>query len=309
MTQQKQTSTQENTELPFTMSEDKQSDEQPSYEEVKSQNRRRLVGAGVVSLVVAGLFAIIASNHNASSQNAASEPQLNTAPSEPAVAQNTEPTPDTASTVPATSLVAASAVQAASNTASLASAPVANMNAASTPTENIAQPNAQNTERMQREQNELAMHQAEQQQIAQHAQLAQQNAKQTRANERAQITQKSEPNTAPSKKNNSTSPVATDKVTTKTISKPTPKPVAPTAKNISTARLAVQAGAFSTRANADKAYQQIKKLGLNATITEVKTPKGTLYRVQAAGFNNRADAQNAANKMKSNGLHGMIVGK
>ena len=69
----------------------------------------------------------------------------------------------------------------------------------------------------------------------------------------------------------------------------------------------VQAGAFRDVARARQVQQKLRGMNYGATIDEIHTSKGTLYRVQTGAFSNRSAAEQAASKIRSNGLAGMIV--
>lgn len=72
-------------------------------------------------------------------------------------------------------------------------------------------------------------------------------------------------------------------------------------------RVLVQAGAFSTREQAQQIQARVRGLGYGAQVEEVRTSKGKMYRVRTSTFANRAAAEQAAGKLKSHGLGGMIV--
>lgn len=66
-------------------------------------------------------------------------------------------------------------------------------------------------------------------------------------------------------------------------------------------------GAFSDKNRAVQAQQKLRSLNYSAHIEEVKTSKGTMYRVQTGSFANREEANKAAEKIKGRGLASMIV--
>lgn len=69
----------------------------------------------------------------------------------------------------------------------------------------------------------------------------------------------------------------------------------------------VQAGAFRDPNAAKQAQQKIKSLNYAAAIEEVSTDKGKIYRVKTGVFPNRAEAAAAAAKLKANGLGGIVL--
>lgn len=69
----------------------------------------------------------------------------------------------------------------------------------------------------------------------------------------------------------------------------------------------VQAGAFRDPNAAKQAQQKIKSLNYAAAIEEVSTDKGKIYRVKTGVFPSRAEAAAAAAKLKANGLGGIVL--
>ena len=69
----------------------------------------------------------------------------------------------------------------------------------------------------------------------------------------------------------------------------------------------VQAGAFRDPNSAKQAQQKIKSLNYAAAIEEVSTDKGKIYRVKTGVFPSRAEAAAAAAKLKANGLGGIVL--
>nr|WP_314270045.1 SPOR domain-containing protein [uncultured Kingella sp.] len=73
-------------------------------------------------------------------------------------------------------------------------------------------------------------------------------------------------------------------------------------------RAVVQAGAFRDPNAAKQAQQKIKSLNYAAAIIEeVSTDKGKIYRVKTGVFPSRAEADAAAAKLKANGLGGIVL--
>lgn len=286
------------------------------YELLKQRNKRRLIGAGAVTLLVGGLFAAIVGNNYANQETA--EPSLTQNASSPAASDaqaNSVPAsssqPPVAASGGATAVIDAPAID--SESVSQAAPPIAD-NVSATPidvtetaplavqqshkrqsaeqeTENqraLAREKAQN-----RQQQALQEREAREQAIAERARQAEQ----ARQTERERLAaQKAEQ----ARKREQTAATTTPAPQT---TKSTP------AAGAGAGNFAVQAGAFRNKAQADTVRAQVAALGLNAQISTVKTEQGTLYRVQATGLSSRAAAQNAAEKMKARGLGGMIIGK
>lgn len=74
-------------------------------------------------------------------------------------------------------------------------------------------------------------------------------------------------------------------------------------------QIAIQAGSFADKAQAQKMQQQLKGMNYSAGIEEVKTEKGTVYRVKTGKFANKGEADNALKNMKDKGVKGIIVGQ
>lgn len=309
-------------------------EQQQEYEELKQRNRRRLVGAGAITLLVGGLFAAIAGSNSSDNQKQptlteASAPNLSTAQT------TTEPMPMASAPVLANQPRDVLPINAASSIA-VASEPVVAGNNASVPTSelgydenalvatHIASENLETAptvvqeshrrrleeeaSKQRRENSRLAaqerLRQSEAERaereraIAERARQAQNSAEQKRIEERKRLAQQK----AAERKQEQ---VAQAKAKTPT----TPTATAPKATASGSGHFAVQAGAFGNKAQADKVRSQVAALGYGASVSTVKTAKGTLYRVQATGFTNRNAAQAAAAKMKARGLGGMVVGK
>lgn len=297
--------------------------EEQAYELLKQRNKRRLVGAGAITLLVCGLFAAIAGNNSA---NQAQQPTLTEA-SSPNLTTNTpiiaaennqqmmiasQTTPilasnnDTASQLAMpTDVSDQNPTIATSNQHDLVTVPTTeNIDMAPAAVQeshnrhlaeqaNQGQRENARSQAQARLQRAQAEREAREQAIAERARKAQNADQLKRAAERERLAQQ-KALVERKREINSTQSNA------KPISAP---------KATGSGNFAVQAGAFSSMAQADKIRAQIGLLGYRSTISSVKTANGTLYRVQATGFNSRNEAQNAANKMKSNGLGGMVIGK
>ncbi|ROO30842.1 SPOR domain-containing protein [Salinisphaera japonica] len=69
----------------------------------------------------------------------------------------------------------------------------------------------------------------------------------------------------------------------------------------------IQAGAFSTPADADRRKAQLALLGVTADVTSVNTSSGkTIYRVQSTRVDSAGRAQELSQRLKSNGIETMI---
>lgn len=267
--------------------------EDEAYRQLQQQNRRRLIGAGAATLVVAGLFAAITSGGGNTDSQTASAPALSN--SAPAVVPTLTASVPASVPVATTDFMAASAAsmpEAASGTDIME--PIASTQLPEEPMP-LEEPVAANTRDPQQQAQEAAAKAAAQrlareQSAAAAAARAKQTAENKRKAEQARKQQAREDN----------KPV-------NTAARPaTPAPTAPAAGKGS---LMVQAGAFKTPAQAQKVQKQLQGMGLSARISEVKTDKGTLLRVQAGPFADRAAAEAAAAKMKNSGLGGMVIGR
>lgn len=74
----------------------------------------------------------------------------------------------------------------------------------------------------------------------------------------------------------------------------------------SQAAFAVQAGAFSSKANADRLASELSRFGAVNIEPSLKNGK-TLYRVQVGGFSNKTEASSLARNMKASGYDGFAV--
>lgn len=268
--------------------------EQEAYQQLQQQNRRRLIGAGVVTLAVAGLFAAISSGGGEEEGKAASAPTLSqtTAVSAPTLTAVSEPaaTALTAS-IPASAIATVPVLDDTAASVASAEPDLAAVEPVTEPAPAVSGNNVQNDARQAQEAAAKAAAQrlAREQQAAANAARAKAAAAEKRRAEQARVQQ------AQREQAKAEAPRETAK----------PAPAAPAGKG----RVMVQAGAFKTPAQAQKVQKQLQGMGLNARISEVKTDKGTFLRVQAGPFADRSAAEAAAAKMKSSGLGGMVIGK
>jgi cell division septation protein DedD len=69
----------------------------------------------------------------------------------------------------------------------------------------------------------------------------------------------------------------------------------------------IQFAALSSEENANQLKQKLASIGVSATIKQIHTQKGTLYRLRAGPFS-KETAENKLHQVKSNGLSGIITG-
>ncbi|MDO4434623.1 MAG: SPOR domain-containing protein [Alysiella sp.] len=308
------------------------------YTQLKQKNRRRLIGAGAITLLVGGLFtAILGTSSNSTNPNStttsltASSVATSSIPiSAPAIpmASDTLITAVASGTIDLTTKqtdasaalpVALNDVQTITPQHDASSIPTIQM----APTLNSAPPAVQEshrrhlqeheannpthnttTQEQKRQEWQAQVAKAEEerqkriQMTAEKARKQEEAAKQARQDERVRLTEqrKKQQHIA----NQAKTPAAQPAPISKTSGTNTTLP---------NGKFSVQAGAFGTRTQADKVRGKLALLGYRSVISEVKTAKGTLFRVQAVGFQNHNEAQTAAQKMQANGLGGMILGR
>ncbi|RJS92875.1 SPOR domain-containing protein [Salinisphaera sp. Q1T1-3] len=89
-----------------------------------------------------------------------------------------------------------------------------------------------------------------------------------------------------------------------------PSPTPPKRSNSQSAsgvRYVIQAGAFSTEADADRRKAQLALLGVSAEIVDINTASGkTVYRVQSDPVGSPGQAQSLAQRLKSHGIETMV---
>ena len=88
-------------------------------------------------------------------------------------------------------------------------------------------------------------------------------------------------------------------------------PTAPRARsdnagNTAKGRAVIQAG-YAEKERALSLQRKMKAEGINATITEVNTERGKVYRVRSSGYNNSRDAERDLNKLRVHGIAGQVV--
>ena len=74
-------------------------------------------------------------------------------------------------------------------------------------------------------------------------------------------------------------------------------------------RVIIQAGAYSSSAQANQVLQKLADAGVSAHVSESETSKGTVYRVRTGSYPNRAAANQALAKIRQQGLDGMVIGQ
>ena len=74
-------------------------------------------------------------------------------------------------------------------------------------------------------------------------------------------------------------------------------------------RVIIQAGAYSSSAQANQVLQKLADAGVSAHVSESETSKGTVYRVRTGSYPNRAAANQALEKIRRQGLDGMVIGQ
>lgn len=72
-------------------------------------------------------------------------------------------------------------------------------------------------------------------------------------------------------------------------------------------RAIIQAGAYNSQAQAKKVQQRLADAGYSASINEVDTAKGKVYRVRTGSFSSQEAAQNALAKIRLQGVDGVVI--
>lgn len=72
-------------------------------------------------------------------------------------------------------------------------------------------------------------------------------------------------------------------------------------------RAMIQAGAYNSQAQAKKVQQRLADAGYSASINEVDTAKGKVYRVRTGSFSSQEAAQNALAKIRLQGIDGVVI--
>lgn len=316
------------------------------YEQLKNQNRRRLIGAGAIAVLAGGLFAAVAGNGpkdniepkmaNPQPQETATEILRPGGVSSEAVAEihSLPPLPD--SPQQNASVGETAQRQPESRPVPVQAAPVR-----PTEDEGISEAErrrirreqqrleqqqqreeaarkraearkAREQERLKAEQERIAKARADEQQRRQ-AQAIVAKAEAERAAEAKAAAERAARQKAAAdeaRKAERTKLMAQQKAADKAVAAKTEqaKDKPQNAKSAGRERKAVvQAGAFRDPNAAKQAQQKIKSLNYAAAIEEVSTDKGKIYRVKTGVFPSRAEAAAAAAKLKANGLGGIVL--
>ena len=72
-------------------------------------------------------------------------------------------------------------------------------------------------------------------------------------------------------------------------------------------RAIIQAGAYNSQTQAKKVQQRLADAGYSASINEVDTAKGKVYRVRTGSFSSQEAAQNALAKIRLQGVDGVVI--
>ena len=72
-------------------------------------------------------------------------------------------------------------------------------------------------------------------------------------------------------------------------------------------RAMIQAGAYNSQAQAKKVQQRLADAGYSASINEVDTAKGKVYRVRTGSFSSQEAAQDALAKIRLQGVDGVVI--
>lgn len=316
------------------------------YEQLKNQNRRRLIGAGAIAVLAGGLFAAVAGNGpkdniepkmaNPQPQETATEILRPGGVSSEAVAEihSLPPLPD--SPQQNASVGETAQRQPESRPVPVQAAPVR-----PTEDEGISEAErrrirreqqrleqqqqreeaarkraearkAREQERLKAEQERIAKARADEQQRRQ-AQAIVAKAEAERAAEAKAAAERAARQKAAAdeaRKAERAKLMAQQKAADKAVAAKTEqaKDKPQNAKSAGRERKAVvQAGAFRDPNAAKQAQQKIKSLNYAAAIEEVSTDKGKIYRVKTGVFPSRAEAAAAAAKLKANGLGGIVL--
>ena len=316
------------------------------YEQLKNQNRRRLIGAGAIAVLAGGLFAAVAGNGpkdniepkmaNPQPQETATEILRPGGVSSEAVAEihSLPPLPD--SPQQNASVGETAQRQPESRPVPVQAAPVR-----PTEDEGISEAErrrirreqqrleqqqqreeaarkraearkAREQERLKAEQERIAKARADEQQRRQ-AQAIVAKAEAERAAEAKAAAERAARQKAAAdeaRKAERAKLMAQQKAADKAVAAKTEqaKDKPQNAKSAGRERKAVvQAGACRDPNAAKQAQQKIKSLNYAAAIEEVSTDKGKIYRVKTGVFPSRAEAAAAAAKLKANGLGGIVL--
>lgn len=306
------------------------------YEQLKNQNRRRLIGAGAIAVLAGGLFAAVAGNGpkdniepkmaNPQPQETATEILRPGGVASEAVAEihSLPPLPD--SPQQNASVGETAQRQPESRPVPVQAAPVRPAEDEGTSEaerrrirreqqrleqqqqrEEAARKRAEarkarEQERLKAEQERIAKARADEQQRRQAQAIVAKAAAERAAHQKAAADE--------ARKAERAKLMAQQKAADKAVAAKTEqaKDKPQNAKSAGRERKAVvQAGAFRDPNAAKQAQQKIKSLNYAAAIEEVSTDKGKIYRVKTGVFPNRAEAAAAAAKLKANGLGGIVL--
>lgn len=316
------------------------------YEQLKNQNRRRLIGAGAIAVLAGGLFAAVAGNGpkdniepkmaNPQPQETATEILRPGGVASEAVAETHSLPP-----LPDSPQQNASVGETAQRQPESRPVPVQTAPVRSAEDEGISEAErrrirreqqrleqqqqreeaarkraearkAREQERLKAEQERIAKARADEQQRRQAqaivAKAEAERAAETKAAAERAARQKAAADEA--RKAERTKLMAQQKAADKAVAAKTEqaKDKPQNAKSAGRERKAVvQAGAFRDPNAAKQTQQKIKSLNYAAAIEEVSTDKGTIYRVKTGVFPSRTEAAAAAAKLKANGLGGIVL--
>lgn len=96
------------------------------------------------------------------------------------------------------------------------------------------------------------------------------------------------------------------KTTKPVVTEPVKKP-ATTAESTET-RLYLNAGSFSQKSNAVALYDSLKQKGFAASIKEIASEKGTVYKVRVGPMMNKATAQSVKSKLSKINVNSFVTG-
>lgn len=73
-------------------------------------------------------------------------------------------------------------------------------------------------------------------------------------------------------------------------------------------KVVLQFGSFADSSNAQRLCDQLKAQGQQATVEEVESKVGTLYRVKGLGFDSSQEAERVARELRLQGFQVLVVG-
>jgi Cell division protein len=89
---------------------------------------------------------------------------------------------------------------------------------------------------------------------------------------------------------------------------PIPANPSETTQPATNAQFYVQAGAFSTRQEAEQQRARLALVGTQATISQVSISGQTFHRVRVGPYNTRTEAQNTIQRLANDGIQSTIAG-